>query len=53
VKNRILYNCNFVFLELGRSLIITELGSNRSKERLDIVMKNLRTIAEEPNAVHG
>ncbi|KAK3737294.1 hypothetical protein QZH41_008201 [Actinostola sp. cb2023] len=39
--------------ELARSLIITELGSNRKKERLDIVMKNLRTIAEEPDAAHG
>ncbi|KAK3737296.1 hypothetical protein QZH41_008203 [Actinostola sp. cb2023] len=39
--------------ELGKSLIITELGYNREKEKLDIIMKNLRSIAKEPNAAHG
>ncbi|XP_031560514.1 inositol monophosphatase 1-like isoform X1 [Actinia tenebrosa] len=39
--------------EIGKALVITELGSNREKTRLDILMRNYRRLAEEPNAVHS
>ncbi|KXJ10826.1 inositol monophosphatase 1 [Exaiptasia diaphana] len=39
--------------EIGKSLIITELGYNREKSKLDPVFKNLRSISEGPNAAHG
>ena len=40
----------FAISEIGKSLIITEIGSTRDK--IDIIMRNLKKLAEEPDAVH-
>ena len=38
--------------DLSKALVITELGSSRNPEVIDVVMSNLRRLAEKPIAVH-
>lgn len=42
----------FLHTDLSRALVITELGYSRNEENLNMVMTNLRKLAEEPNPVH-
>lgn len=38
--------------DLSKALVITELGSSRDPEIINVVMSNLRRLAEKPIAVH-
>ncbi|XP_058944165.2 inositol monophosphatase 1 [Pocillopora verrucosa] len=39
--------------DLSKALVITELGSSRDPEIINVVMSNLRRLAEKPIAVHS
>lgn len=44
---------SFSSTDVSQALVITEVGSSRDPEIIDLVMKNLRSLVEKTVTVHG